>query len=193
MLTRDRMVEEREAMAERLREAEETNPDLYERIVDAAIDIAEDEGRTDVRLADVANVLGVTRVDVAGQHRDLDAVANACFGRARLMLRWFDAPALHGEVTAQMLAVKMWPFHPHHWVPKIFELSRSILWLRDAAGLHARPPRRQVEETALSGLFLATLAVWTQDATVDQERIRRFLQNRLRAGDRVMARVLTGL
>jgi AcrR family transcriptional regulator len=198
-------------MAERRRKTKKSNPDLHERIVDTAIDIAEEVGWDNVRLRDVATRLGVTLAEVAGQYRDLDAVANAWFRRAReamlaplpdevaqgpacerletLILRWFDALAPHREITAQMLAAKMWPFHPHHWVPMIFDLSRTILWLRDAAALDARPPRRQAEEVGLSGLFLATLAVWARDDSVGQERARRFLKHRLNTADRIMARV----
>jgi len=205
------MVEEHGAVAERVRKAKRSNPDLHERVIDAAIELAEDTGWDNVRLHDVAERLSVPLAEVAGQFRDLDAVANAWLGRARaamlapppagyaelpprerlevLMLRWFDALAPHREVTAQMLAAKMWPFHPHHWVPMIFELSRSILWLRDAAVLDAGPPQRQVEEVGLSGLFLATLAVWARDETVGQERTRRFLERRLNTADRIMARV----
>ena len=198
-------------MAERPRKKKRTNFGMPEQIVDTAIDIAEEVGWDNVRLRDVAERLGVTLAEVAGQYRDLDAVANAWFRRAReamlaplpdevaqgparerletLILRWFDALARHQEVTAQMLAAKMWPFHPHHWVPMIFDLSRTILWLRDAAALDAPPPRRQVEEVGLSGLFLVTLAVWTCDDTAGQERTRRFLKHRLDAADRIMARV----
>lgn len=201
-------------MTEPKRKAKKNVHNLSERIVDAAIDLAEDVGWDNVRLYDVAEALGVTLVDVAEHHRDLDAVANAWFGRARaamlapldaetalapgaervqtLMLRWFDALAPHRKVTAQMLGEKMWPFHPHHWVPMIFELSRTILWLRDAAALDAVPPRRQIEEVVLSGLFLATLAVWTRDETIGQERTRRFLRRRLNTADRIKVRVFGG-
>ncbi len=201
-------------MTEPKRKAKKNVHNLGERIVDAAIDLAEDVGWDNVRLYDVAETLGVSLADVAEHHRDLDAVANAWFGRARaamlapldtetalapaferletLMLRWFDALAPHRKVTAQMLAEKMWPFHPHHWVPMIFELSRTILWLRDAAALVAVPPRRQIEEVALSGLFLATLAGWTRDETLGQERTRRFLRRRLTTADRIKVRVFGG-
>lgn len=208
------MVEEHGAMAERLRNGRKTDPYLRERIVDAAIELAEDAGWDNVRLHDVAESSGAGLSEVAGLYRDLDAVANAWFARARramlaprppefaalppserleiLMLRWFDALAPHRAVTAQMLAVKMWPFHPHHWVPMIFDLSRTILWLRDAAILDARPPRREVEEVGLSALFLATLSVWARDETVDQERTRRFLRRLLENADGIMARVFMG-
>jgi hypothetical protein len=81
----------------------------------------------------------------------------------------------------------MWPFHPHHYVPMVFNLSRTIQWLRDAAGLDAGGRRRQIEEIGLTGLFLATLAVWARDDTPGQERTRRFLDRRLARADMLMA------
>ena len=86
-----------------------------------------------------------------------------------------------------MLSVKLWPFHPHHWVPMVFDLSRTVLWIRDAAGLDAAPPRREVEEVGLTWLFLGTLAVWARDGTPEQERTRRFLDRRLREADCVLS------
>ena len=50
-------------------------------------------------------------------------------------MRWFDALAPHREVTDQMLREKLYASHPHHWAPMIFNLSRTIHWLRDAARL----------------------------------------------------------
>lgn len=201
-------------MDESERKRKKAESDLRQRVVDSAIEIAEIAGWEGVRLSEVAERSGVTLFEVAKLYRDLDAVANAWFARARaamlappppgfaelpppdrleiLMLRWFDALASHREVTAQMLAAKMWPFHPHHWVPMIFDLSRTILWLRDAAILDARPPRRQVEEVGLSALFLATLSVWARDDSIGQERTRRFLRRRLETADRIMAGVFRG-
>ena len=106
-----------------------------------------------------------------------------------LMQSWFDALASHRRVSAQMLAAKLYLSHPHHWVPLIFTLSRTVQWLRDAAGLDAAGRRRQVEEVGLSALFLATLFVWAKDETPGQERSRNFLESRLSEADRVMARL----
>jgi hypothetical protein len=105
------------------------------------------------------------------------------------LLRWFDSLAGHRRVTGEMLAVKMYLPHPHHWVPMIFNLSRLIQWLRDAAGLDAGGHRRQIEEIGLTALFLATLAVWVRDGSPDQERTRRFLDRRLCTADKTMARL----
>ena len=146
--------------------------------------------------------------------RDTDAIADAWFrvgldamlappprGFSRrpaaarleiLMRRWFDALAPHRRVTAEMLSAKLWIFHPHHYVPMVFNLSRLIQWLRDLAGLDAGGLRKQIEETGLTALFLATLAVWCRDDTENQERTRAFLKRRLAQADGLMARLFAG-
>ena len=184
---------------------------LAERIVDAALDLAEEVGWDGLRLRQVAARLGVPLAEVLVHYRDLDAVANAWFRRAwsamlaappegfaalpareRLhlaMMRWFDALAPHREVTGQILAAKLYPAHPHHWMPLVFNLSRSIHWLRDVALLDAVGRRRQMEEVGLTWLFLMTLAVWLRDETPNRERTREILRHRLEDADRAMVRV----
>jgi AcrR family transcriptional regulator len=183
---------------------------LDQRILDAALDLAEESGWESVRLRQVAERLGVPLTDVLARYRDLDAVADAWFRRAwaamlaappegfaarparerlhLVIMRWFDALAGHREVTGQILAAKLYPAHPHHWVPLIFNLSRSIHWLREAALLDARGRRRQLEEVGLTALFLMTLAVWLGDGSPDQARTRAFLRHRLDHADRLMVR-----
>ncbi len=183
---------------------------LDQRIVDAALDLAEEAGWEGLRLRVVAARLGVPLAEVLVHYRDLDAVADAWFRRAwsamlasppegfavqpareRLhlaMMRWFDALAPHRAVTGQILAAKLYPAHPHHWVPLVFNLSRSIHWLREAALLDAVGRRRQMEEVGLTALFLATLAFWLRDGSPDQARSRAVLRNRLEDADRLMVR-----
>lgn len=182
---------------------------LAGRIVDAAVDLAEEAGWGAVRLHRVAQRLNVSLADVGAHFRDLDAVADAWFARARdamlapqapdfvdlparerlhsAIMRWFDASASHRRVTGQMLAAKLYPSHPHHWVPLIFNLSRTVQWVREAALLDATGVRRQIEEVGLTALFLATLALWLRDESPDQEETREFLSRRLAAADRLMA------
>ena len=184
---------------------------LDRRIVDAVLDLAEETGWDGLRLRRVAERLGVPLAEVLVHYRDLDAVADAWFRRAwsamletapagfaerparerlqLMMMRWFDALAPHREVTGQMLAAKLYPSHPHHWVPLVFNLSRSIHWLREAALLDAVGRRRQVEEVGLTALFLTTLAVWLRDETPGQARTRDLLARRLADADRAMVRV----
>jgi hypothetical protein len=183
--------------------------ELAEKIIDAALSEAEAAGGWhDVRLRCVAGRLGIGMLEIGQRFRDKDAIADAWFDRARLSTlaavdpelamrpvrerlvilfsRWFDTLAPHRDVSVQMIQEKMWPFHPHHWVPLVFNLSRTILWIRDAAGMKAATPRSEMEEIGLTWLFLATFAVWSCDRSPGQERTRRFLEQRLAEADSLM-------
>ena len=185
--------------------------DLETRIVDTAIEMAAEMGWDALRLRLVADRLGIPLSDILEHTRDLDGVADAWFRRAwvailapapkgfaalparerlhLILMRWFDALAAHRSVTGQMLRAKLYPSHPHHWAPMVFNLSRSVHWLREAALLDATGRRRQMEEAGLTALFLATLIVWLNDETSGQERTRAFLRRRLAMSDQIMARV----
>jgi AcrR family transcriptional regulator len=195
-------------MATRKRTSENDSTGLEERVVDAVITLAEEVGWENVRLRIVAERLDVSLAEIGSRFRDLDAVADAWFARARqamlapvppefaslparqrletLLLRWFDATSTHRRISVQMLAGKLWPFHPHQWAPLVFNLSRTILWLRDAAALDAGSPRRELEEVGLTWLFLFTLLVWAGDESEGQARTRRFLHRRLADADVLM-------
>ena len=185
-------------------------PAEADQILDATLALAEERGWDNVRLRLVANRLEIPLSEVLKHYRDLDAVADAWFGRAwtamlaptpegfaelparerlhLMLMRWFDALADHKDVTGQMLSTKLYLSHPHHWVPMIFNLSRTIQWLRDAAMLDAGGLRRQVEEVGLTSLFLATLAYWLRDESLAQERTRDFLASGLGIADEALAR-----
>ena len=179
--------------------------DMRAAILDAALDLAEEKGQwSAVRLHDVADRLQIPPSKVLDHYRDLDSVADAWFLRGLkamvapkpadflqqpacrrieiCLLAWFDALAPHQRVTAQMLRGKLHFSHPHHWGPMIFNLSRVIHWLREAAQLPAPYGTRRAsrEEITLTALFVATLIVWTSDDSVGQEQTRRFLRNELR-------------
>lgn len=187
---------------------------LAARILDATLSLAEEDGWDAVRLRQVAGRLGVPLAAVLDHYRDLDAVADAWFGRAwaamlapppggfaalparerlhQTILRWFDALAGHRRVTGQILRAKLYPSHPHHWAPMIFNLSRTVHWLREAAMLDATGRQRQMEEVGLTALFLATLADWLRDETPGQARTRDALRRRLARAERIMIRVWSG-
>ncbi len=179
--------------------------DMRVAILDAALDLAEEKGQwTAVRLHEVANRLQIPPSQVLDHYRDLDSVADAWFLRGLkamvapkpadfmrhpawrrieiCLLAWFDALAPHQRVTAQMLRGKLHLSHPHHWVPMIFNLSRVIHWLREAAQLPAPygTRRASMEEITLTAVFVATLLIWTRDDSVGQERTRAFLRRQLR-------------
>ena len=178
-----------------------------ERVVEEAVRQAETQGWEAVRLTEVARSLELPMSSVLAEFRDLDAVANAWFQRgwramlaekpetfhdwsprARIehcLLAWLDAFAAHRRVTVQMLRTKAHLPHLHTWVPMAFDLSRTVQWLREAAELEARygTRRAQIEEIALTGLFLATLAVWARDSSEGQRKTRQFLHRRLERGE----------
>jgi AcrR family transcriptional regulator len=181
-----------------------------DRIVDAAIALAEERGWENVRLYLVAERLGISLDVIGREFRDLDAIANAWFGRARrqllrlpaeplagrppperlqaAMTAWFDALAPHHQVSAQMLDAKLYPSHPHHWVPMIFDLSRLMHDFLDVARIASTGRRRQLAEVGLTAIFLATLRDWRRDP----ERIGARLGRRLAAADRLLARLGQG-
>jgi AcrR family transcriptional regulator len=184
--------------------------ELEDRILEAALALGDERGWAGVRMVDVAARAGIPAADLPRYYRDLNAVADAWFVRAweamladpppgfadwpartRIedrLLAWFDQLATHHRVSAQMIRGKLHGSHPHHWVPMVFDLSRTIHWLREAAQLPARygSKRADMEEIGLTWLFLATLAVWMRDSTPGQARTRRVLRRRLREADRAM-------
>ena len=179
-------------------------PDLSERIVDTALGLAEEKGSwSAVRLHDVADRLSVPTPQILDHYRDVDAVADAWFLRGLkamvgpkpadflenpewrrieiCLLAWFDTLSEHRRVSAQILRGKLHLSHPHHWVPMIFNLSRTVQWLREAAHLPAvyGSRRAQLEEVGLTALFVGALLIWTRDDTASQERTKEFLRREL--------------
>lgn len=182
---------------------------LEKRIVDAAVARGRAVGWNRVRLADIAQDSKMPVSEILRIYRDLDAVADAWFARATAamadagvraarqppkkrietaMLAWFDALAPQRRVSAQMLRTKLYPAHPHHWVPMVFSLSRTIQLLRDVAGLDAAGRRRQIEEIGLSALFVAALGIWCNDESDGQKKTQAFIARWLAAADRALTR-----
>lgn len=168
-------------------------------IVDAALEMAAETGWDAMSMTDLAAHLDIPPAELQNYFFDKNAIADAWFARAlaamlqplsddlqensarleMLLHRWLDALAPHQAVTSGMLSDKMWPFHPHHWVPMIFDLSRLVQWWRDAAGMRAGGRRRQIEEIVLTGVFLGTLRRWCKDDSDNQTDTKAYLAKRL--------------
>ena len=201
-------------MARKPRLGRRVRSDLRDRILDAALRLAEVDGWNNLRLQRVADELGVPLTAVRREYRDRDALADEWFRRAEeamlaavagdfrarppkdrilaLFDAWFDAVAPRRRVTVEMLRTKLYASHPHHWVPMAFNLSRLIQWVRDAAAFPADGRRRQIEEIGLTAIFLLALGVWSNDATPGRNRTRTILERALSAADRGMARLFGG-
>jgi AcrR family transcriptional regulator len=178
-------------------------------LVDAALALAEAEGWSEVRLSRVAERAGVPLPEVGQRFRDVDAIANAWFQRARLAMldvpadelqsltaderlarvieRWLDTLAAHRRVTGEMLRAKLYPGHPHHWVPMIFDLSRLVHDFLDAARVEGQGRVRQAQEIGLTLIVLETLWDWLRDESSGQERSKAQLHRWLRCSGRMLA------
>lgn len=189
-------------------------PVTRDAIVDAALTRAEQTSWEAVRLHEVAAVLGVTLNDVRAHFREKQEIVDAWFDRAdsamltqaarpelsglprrerleRVMLSWFDALAPHRRVTRQMILNKLEPGHVHYQLRGLLRVSRTVQWMREAAGRNARLPWRAIEETALTGIYLATFLRWLYDDSLESARTRAFLQRRLERAQR-WARLMPG-
>jgi AcrR family transcriptional regulator len=182
-----------------------------DRIVDAALELGEQRGWSNLRLYQVAERAGLSLAEVGAAFPDQDALANAWFARALaalesvppddlagrppperlhiVMMRWFDALAPRRELTVQMLEAKLYLSHPHHWVPMIFDLSRLVHWFLDAARIASTGRGRRLAEVGLTAVLLASLRVWRRDDTIGQERTRLYLRRGLAVADRWMRRL----
>jgi AcrR family transcriptional regulator len=172
------------------------------RIVDTAIALAEQRNWEAVRLYDVAARLGVPLDAIRHQFREKEELVDAWFDRAdaamlgaaetdgfsalptrerlaRLIMAWLDALAPHRRITRQMVLAKLEPGHLHIQIPALMRISRTVQWLREAAHRDAVLPRRALEETALTTLYLLTFGRWMIDDSPDSRDTRRFLDREL--------------
>lgn len=177
-------------------------PVLRERLVDAALELAEHQGWEAVRLHQVAAACGIGLDAVRTQFREKDDLIDAWLDRAdtamlqhfdrggvddlrprerirELILVWLEALAPHRRVTREMIRHKMEPGHIHVQFPALLRISRSVQWIREGALLDAPLPRRALEETAMTALFVKTFLCWLGDESEDFSRTRRRLDRNL--------------
>ena len=194
-------------------------PPLQERIVDTAVELADEVGWPAVRLHRVAARLGVSLTEIRAHYPDLDAVANAWLARAddamlavagradlvdapapdrieAALTAWFTALGGRRRMLGSMLSYKLQPSHIHLQAALVVATSRRVQWLREAARLDALGRRKTVEELGLTLLFAATVLRWLNDGSENFERTRAFIAHCLERADglmvsRVMARLLS--
>jgi AcrR family transcriptional regulator len=181
---------------------------LRERIVDAALELAEASEWEAVRLHDVADRLGVTLDDIRRHFREKEEIVDAFFDRAdaamlaaaaspdfgalgarervhRLLLAWLGALAPHRRVVRQMILGKLEPGHLHVLFPGILRVSRTVQWVREAAHRDATYLRRALEETGLTSIYLMTFFYWMGDSSPGAASTARFLDGWLALAERL--------
>ena len=102
---------------------------------------------------------------------------------------WLDSMAPHRQVAAEILRHKLYPSHPHHWVPLVFDLSRLVHDLLDVARVPGSGRLRQAQEVVLTAIALLTLRDWLRDDSPGQERSRHRLAQRLARAGRLARRI----
>ncbi len=184
-----------------------TQPEsLRERIVDAALTLAQTRPWEAVRLHDVAAALGVQLEDVRACFREKEEVVDAWFDRAdramlldaacaefralpsrqrlqRAIMTWLGALDAHKRATREMIWGKLEPGHLHVQIPGLLRVSRTVQWIREAAQRDATFLHRALEETGLTTIYLATFFHWLQDESADARATGEFLNRLLGAAE----------
>lgn len=181
---------------------------LKQAIVDTALSLAEEKDWESVRLHQVAEALGISLDEIRLHFREKEDIIDAWFDRAdqamlqtcktenfkhsstseklhQLLMSWLTALHPHRRVTRQMIFGKLEPGHIHYQAKGLLRVSRTVQWLREAAGISSTLPGRAIEETALTALYLVTFAKWMFDNSEGSQSTSRFLQNRLNAACRL--------
>jgi len=185
-----------------------THRNLRDRIVDDALALAEETHWEHVRLHDVAARLGITLNDIRTHFREKEDLTDAWFDRAdaamlaraeapdfaalpareriaALIMAWLEALAPHRKATRQMILGKLEFGHVHIQIPGVMRISRTVQWVREAAGRKAGFARRALEETGLTTIYLMTFVRWMNDDSPGAEHTRRFLEQRLVCAERL--------
>lgn len=173
-----------------------------EQIVDAAITLAERDGWEAVRLHEVATACDAGLDDIRAHFREKDEIIDAWLDRAdaamlrrhdsgglaglsprerirELIVAWLGALAPHRRVTREMVAHKLEFGHIHVQFPALLRVSRTVQWIREGALLDAPLPRRALEETAMTALFVKTFLYWLRDDSPQFRNTRRWLDRGL--------------
>lgn len=182
--------------------AERRRRPTREQLLDAALGLSERDGWEAVRLHQVAAACGGGLDDVRRHFREKDELIDAWLDRAdaailrhcdrgaldglsprerirELILAWLGALAPHRRVTREMIAHKMEFGHVHVQFPAILRISRTVQWIREGALLDAPLPRRALEETAMTALFVKIFLYWLRDESPGSHATERWLDRGL--------------
>ncbi len=172
------------------------------RIVEAALDLGEQQSWEAVRLHAVAEATGISLNKERLYFREKEDLVDAWFDRAdsamlqeaeapdfqelsprqrlhRLIMTWLATLAPYRNVTRQMIYGKMELGHVHIQIPGLMRVSRTVQWIREAAHLDATHVRRALEETGLTSIYLMTFFYWMKDNTPNSEKTSCFLDGLL--------------
>ena len=78
---------------------------IEQRVVDAALALAAEDGWEQVRLSTIADRTGLPLAEIGRDFRDVDAIANAWFARARLAMLALTTEELAGRLADERIAL----------------------------------------------------------------------------------------
>lgn len=185
--------------------------DRAARILDAALMLGERGGWDALHLYELADFMELGLDEIQRHYGQKDDLAEAWFDRAdramlrasatpgwralparerlsRAILAWLQALAVHRRLTLEMLRYKGQPDHLHLQLRGLLRVSRTVQWLRETACLPAVGWRRELEEAALTAIFLGTLGCWLRDESPDAARTQAWLARQLARAERVALR-----
>jgi AcrR family transcriptional regulator len=182
------------------------------RILNAALELGEQHGWDALHLHQIAQVLGITLVDIRMHFEHKDAIAEAWFDLAdqallkapqhpdwvqlnprerlhKAIFAWLDALATHRQLTAAMLRYKFQPDHLHLQALGLTRVSRTVQWIREVAALPSAGWLREVQEVVLTGIYLSTFATWLRDDSAGAARTHALLDRLLGVAEQVALRL----
>lgn len=174
---------------------------LRQEIVDAALEMAEKSSWESVRLHHIASELGITLDQIRLEFREKEEIVDAWFDRAdqamlnfvcdstdvagleqrieSAMMAWLGELGKHQKPTRQMICNKFEFGHIHYQAAGAMRVSRTVQWMREAAGLEDKLPWRAFSEAGLTFIFLCTFFYWMFDSTREYSDTRRFFRGML--------------
>jgi len=176
---------------------------MRQQILDTALQLAAKTDWEQLTLQQIAIAMKIHLADIYQHYRTKDDLVDAWFDRADVAMlsaqitaelpaavrlqqalqQWLAALSPYHKLTGQMLLYKLEPSHIHLQLGGILRISRTVQWLREAAGLTASGAARVGQELALSSLFVAVFIYWLNDCSPGQQRSLNLLQRKLQWGD----------
>lgn len=184
------------------------NPSLPDRILDAAVELAEQSSWEKLTLHEIAGHLGISLNEIRQHFSVKDELVEAWYDRAdsamllaaardgfdslsirdrlyTLIVSWLDFLATHRKVSRDMLLYKLEPAHIHLQIQGVLRVSKTVQWIREAAQLKSTHLQRIAEEIGLTGIYLNTFIYWMFDRSEKQSGTRRFLERKLARAERI--------
>lgn len=185
---------------------------LAQQILDTALELGEQRGWNGVHLHEIAQEMGIGLAEIGRHYESKDAIADAWFDRADLALLsaaettgwlessprerlhraifcWLDVLAGHRRLTSTMLRYKLQPEHLHLQVLGVLRISRTVQWIREVACLTTVGWRRELEEAALTAIYLSSFARWLNDESEGAARTHAYLDRQLAGAERIARRL----